>query len=110
MRSYEIKKIGPGSVFKFFFIVGVVFSLLTVIILLIVGSSLKKMGLEGVFCAGCGLLQMGAAVVGVIMASLAYGLVAGLIGAVGALIYNGFAAVVGGVVIKLGDKDFWAGQ
>lgn len=110
MRSYEIKKIGPGSVFKFFFIAGAFFCWLTGIILLITGSSLKNMGLEGALSADRGLLQAGTSAIGVLLASLGYGLLAGLVSAVGALIYNGFAAVVGGIVIKLGDKDFWTGQ
>ncbi len=106
MKSYEIKKIGPGSVFKFYFIVGVVFGLLISIILLITGASLKNIGLElGVFNANGGSLQAGAAILGVILASLSYGLMSGVIGAVGALIYNGFAAAIGGIVVKLNDRD-----
>ncbi len=106
MKSYEIKKIGPGSVFKFYFIVGVVFGLLASIIMLIVGTTLKTVGLEwGAFSPGGGPLQVGAAIIGVILASLAYGLITGVLGAAGAFIYNGFAAAVGGIVIKLNDKE-----
>lgn len=106
MKSYEIKKIGPGSVFKFYFIVGVVLGLLTSIILLITSASLKTIGLElGAFGQGGGPLQAGAAIVGVILASLAYGLIAGIFSAAGAFIYNGFAAAIGGIVIKLNDKE-----
>lgn len=106
MKSYEIKKIGPGSVFKFHFIVGVVFGLLTSIVLLITGASLKTIGLElGAISPGGGTLQAGAAIIGVILASLAYGLMAGIISMVGALIYNGFAAAIGGIVVKLNDRE-----
>lgn len=106
MKSYEIKKIGPGSVFKFYFVVGVAIGLLTSIVLLITGATLENIGLElGAFSAGGGPLQVGTAIIGVILASLAYGLMAGIISAVGALIYNVFAAGIGGIVIKLSDKE-----
>ena len=106
MKSYEIKKIGPGSVFKFNFMLGTVFGLLISIILLITGATLKFIGLEsGAFSPGGGPIQAGAAVIGVILASLAYGLLTGVTGAVGAFIYNWFAAVIGGIVIKLSDRD-----
>lgn len=106
MKSYEIRKVGPGSVFKFYFFVGVVLGLLTSIILLITRASLKTIGLEfGAFGQGGGPLQVGAAIVGVILASLAYGLITGIISMVGAFIYNGLAAAVGGIVVKLNDRD-----
>lgn len=106
MKSYEIRKIGPGSVFKFHFIVGVVFGLLFSIILLITGASLKNIGLElGALSGNGGTLQAGAAILGVILASLAYGLMAGVISTVGALIYNLFASAIGGIVVKLNDKE-----
>lgn len=106
IKSYEIKRIGVGSVFKFYFLLGIVFWLLGCIILLITGTSLRTLGLElGAFDADGGFLQTGAAILGVLLASLAYGLMAGIIGAIGAVIYNGFAAVVGGIVVKLNDRD-----
>lgn len=106
MKSYEIRKIGPGSVFKFYFVVGAASGLLLSIIFLIIGANLQRIGLElGSINAAEGSLVAGTAFVGVILASLAYGLMVGVVGAVGALIYNGFAAVVGGIVIKLNEKD-----
>jgi hypothetical protein len=106
MKSFEIRKIGPGSAFKFYFVVGVTFGLLISIIFVITGSNLHRIGLElGSVDAGDGPLGTGAAFIGIILASLAYGLITGAIGAIGAFIYNGFAAFVGGIVIKLNDKD-----
>lgn len=106
MKSYEIKKIGPGSVFKFYFIVGIAFGLLTSIILLIMGATLQNIGLDlGTFSTEGGPLQIGAAIIGVILASLAYGLMAGVFSVIGAFIYNIFAAAVGGIVIKLNDRE-----
>jgi hypothetical protein len=106
MKNYEIKIIEPGSVFKFHFVVGVVFGLLLSIILLIIGANLQSIGLElGSIDAGEDPLGTGAAFFGVILASLAYGLMVGVVGAVGAFVYNCFAAAVGGIIIKLNDKD-----
>jgi hypothetical protein len=106
MKSFEIRKIGPGSVFKFFFVVGVAFGLLLSIIFIITGANLHRIGLElGSVDAGDGPLSIGAAFIGVILASLAYGLMTGVISAIGAFIYNGFAAAIGGIIIKLNDKD-----
>lgn len=106
MRSYEIKKIKPGSVFKFYFIVGVALGLLISFVFLFIGANLQRIGLElGSIDAGEGPLGVGAAFIGVTLASLAYGLMVGAVGAIGAFIYNGFAAAVGGIIIKLNDKD-----
>lgn len=106
MRNYEIRKIRPGSVFMFNFVVGVAFGLLLSIMLLIIGANLQRIGLElGSINAAEGSLVAGTAFVGVILASLAYGLMVGVVGAVGAFIYNGFAAAVGGIVIRLNEKD-----
>ena len=104
MKSYEIKKIEPGSVFKLYFLLGVVFGLLASIILVIAGATLKNIGLElGTFGAS-GPLQAGTAIIGVVLASLAYGLMAGVISTIGAIIYNVFAAAIGGIVVKLDDR------
>ncbi|NLW48616.1 MAG: hypothetical protein GXY86_14975 [Firmicutes bacterium] len=106
MKSFEIRKIEPGSAFKFYFVVGVTFGLLISIILITIGVNLNRIGLElGTIETGEGPLGAGAAFIGVILASLVYGLMLGVIGAVGALVYNGFAAAVGGIVVKLNDKD-----
>lgn len=106
MKSYELKKIGPGSVFKFYFVVGVAFGLLMSIILLIAGANLQNIGLKlGTIGAGDGPLGVGASVLGVLLTSLAYGLMVGVISAIGAFIYNLFAAAIGGIVVKLNDKE-----
>lgn len=107
MKSIEIKKIGVGSVFKFYFAVGLVIGLIACIIFLITGSSLKNLGIEigAVSLGNQGPLQIGATLIGVIIGSLAYGLLSGLAGAVGAFIYNIFAAVTGGIVVKVNDGE-----
>jgi hypothetical protein len=105
MRLLEIKRIGAASVFRFCFFLGLVFGTVTLIILLVAGVSLQRIGwqLGTVAFQEGGALQAGAAVVGVVIGSLAGGLGAGILGVIGAFIYNLFAAVVGGIVIKIGE-------
>ena len=107
MKSYEIKRIGTGSVFKFYFVIGVVVGLITCIVILITGASLSQIGIQlGTFSLkGGGPLQVGGAVAGLVIGSLAYGLLTGIAGSIMALIYNVFAAAVGGIIIKLNDKE-----
>lgn len=107
MKSYEIRKIGAGSVFKFYFVVGVVFGLLISLIFILTGASLQSMGIHlgNLAFSNGGAFQIGAAFLGVIIGSLAYGLVAGLTAAIGAFIYNIFAAAIGGITVKLNDKE-----
>ncbi|HPT88633.1 MAG TPA: DUF3566 domain-containing protein [Bacillota bacterium] len=107
MKSFEVKQIGLGSVFKFHFVVGVVVGLIASILLLLTGASLKNLGIEvGTVVLGKqGPLQVGAALTGIVLGSLAYGLMMGLFGAIGALLYNVFARITGGIVVRLGDRD-----
>lgn len=101
MKEYRVRRIGPGSVFRFNLCAGFVIALITSAVLLIVGYSLRDLGLElGTFK---GVLGAGAGVVGAILVSVVYGLAAGVAGAVAALVYNIFAAAMGGIVIKLDD-------
>jgi ABC-type branched-subunit amino acid transport system permease subunit len=107
LKSYEVKRIGPGSIFKFNFVLGSVLGLIISLILVLAGVSLNSIGFQlGISSLHhIGLLQVGAIILGIIIGSLVYGLLMGLVGAIGALIYNAFAALVGGVVIKLNEKD-----
>ena len=107
MKSYEIKKIGVGSVFKFYFVIGIAIGVIFSLLLLLTGASLKNIGIEigAISLGNSGPLQIGAALAGVIIGSLAYGIIIGLAGAVGAFLYNVFAKITGGIVIKLGDGE-----
>ncbi|MGE5550655.1 MAG: hypothetical protein ACM3ZC_09000 [Bacteroidota bacterium] len=103
MKSYRIKRIGAGSVFKFNVCVGFVVGLIASAALLIVGYTVKDLGIElGTFTNALGA---GAGVVGAVLMSVFYGLIVGTAGAVIALLYNFFAAAVGGIVIKLDDGE-----
>ncbi|TCL70729.1 transmembrane protein DUF3566 [Hydrogenispora ethanolica] len=102
MKSLEIKRIGGGSCFRFGFAVGIVVGLVTCIVLLVARISLREIGIElGTVAPTSGALQVGAAVAGVIIASLAAGLITGAGGAILAFIYNVFAATVGGIQLKV---------
>jgi Transmembrane domain of unknown function (DUF3566) len=107
MKTYEIRKIGPGSVFKLYFTIGLVIGLIVSLVMVLVGISLKNIGFQlgTINMNHIGLLQIGAAILGVIIGSLVYGLVAGLAGMIGALIYNAFAALVGGIKVNLNERE-----
>lgn len=107
MRSYEVRKIGVGSVFKFYFVFGMVFGFLAGVVILIMGASLENMGLQlGVFnLTQGGLLQIGASILGIIVLSLGYGLITGVAGAIGAFLYNIFAGMTGGIVVRLVERE-----
>lgn len=104
MRTLEIKKIGPGSAFRFFFVAGWAGCILTGIALIFIGVSLQKLGfqLDPVTWRN-GPLQIGATICGLILGSIGYGLFSGLIGMLSAWIYNCIAAHTGGIVIRVND-------
>jgi lipopolysaccharide export LptBFGC system permease protein LptF len=103
MRNIEIKKIQIGSVFKLCFIGGAVLGLILGILVLVMGSFAQTLGLPLAnthFETG-GALQIGASILGVLIGCLAYGVVNSIFGIIGAFIYNLFAAIVGGIVLKV---------
>jgi hypothetical protein len=107
MKNYEIKRIGPGSVFKLYFVLGSVIGLIISLVLVLLGASLSSIGFQlgTASIPNMGLLHILALILGIILGSLVYGLLLGIFAAIGALIYNAFAALVGGVVIRLNDKE-----
>ncbi|MGE5581367.1 MAG: DUF3566 domain-containing protein [Bacillota bacterium] len=107
MKLYEIQRIGPGSVFKLYFVLGVVIGLIISLVLVSVGATLNGIGyqLGTVNMTGGGPLQIAAVILGVIIGSLIYGLLSGVTGVIGAVVYNAFTALVGGIVIRLREKE-----
>jgi uncharacterized Tic20 family protein len=107
MKNYEIRKINPGSVFKLYFFLGLVIGIIISLVLVLLGVSLNSIGyqLGTVSLQGTGLLQVGALILGIIFGSLVYGLLLAVIAAIGAVIYNVFAAMAGGIVVKLNEKE-----
>jgi len=106
MKNVEIRKIRVGSVFKLCFVIGAVLGLLLGILILATGACIQNIGLllGTVHFETGGVMQIGASILGLLIGSLAYGLVNGIAGIIGAFIYNIFTAIVGGVVIKIEDK------
>mgnify|MGYP005854688947 CR=1 FL=1 len=102
MRKLEVRKIQIGSVFKLCFIGGAVLGLILGILVLVTGSMAQSLGLPlaGTLETG-GAMQIGASILGVLIASLGYGLINGIFGIIGAFIYNIFAAIVGGIVLNI---------
>jgi hypothetical protein len=102
MRNIEIKKIQVGSIFKLCFIGGAVLGLLLGILVIVAGTLAQNLGLPlGTTFETGGAWQVGASIMGVLIGSLAYGLVNGIFGIFGAFIYNIFTAIVGGIVLKV---------
>jgi len=103
MKTYEIKRIGAGSVFKFNLCVGFVVGLIAGAVLLIMGYSLTDIGLElGTLKDALGV---SAGIVGAILASILQGIMAGIVGAIVAFLYNIFAAAVGGIKVRLDEGE-----
>lgn len=103
MKKFEIKSIGAGSVFRFYFALGVVIGLIGSVIVLAAGASPADIGLDLGFIKS--LHGVFFSIVTAIVCSLVYGLVCGVGGAIASFIYNIFAAAVGGVSIRLVDKE-----
>jgi len=103
MKAQRLRQIGLGSIFKFCLCSGFVVALITCAVLLVLGYTVQDLGLElGTFK---GVLKAGAGIVGALLLSVACGIGAGIGGTVLAVLYNLFAAAVGGVKIKLDDSD-----
>ncbi|HEX2952512.1 MAG TPA: hypothetical protein VHR47_00840 [Bacillota bacterium] len=103
MKKYEIKSIGAGSVFRFYFVIGIVIGVIGSIVLLATGASPKDFGLDFGFVNRIG--SVGLAIVTAVVGSIVDGLLCGLGGTILAVIYNIFAAGVGGITIRLVDKE-----
>jgi len=103
MKKFELKSIGVGSVLRFYFALGLVIGLIGAIILLATGATPASMGLDLSFFKQ--VHGMVFTVLTAILCSILYGFLCGLAGLIGAIIYNIFAAAVGGISISLLDKE-----
>ena len=101
MKTYIVRRIKAGTVFKFNLCAGFVLILVVGAVLLLMGYGLQDLGLELGTLKGA--LGIGTGILGLILASILGGLVLGAVGAVAAFFYNLFAAAVGGVGIGLDD-------
>lgn len=103
MKKYEIRRLGLGSLFKLYLIIGLVIGLIVNVVLLATGYALVDVGRElGTMKE---LVSLGGGVVACILLAIIYGLAAGATAVIGGLIYNIFAAAVGGITVKLAEKE-----
>ncbi len=102
----ELSKIGIVSVFKIYLLMGLVFGLFVGgiygLIFAIGGVGLGLMGGDDTTMGGVMMIVI--AIVIVVAFTLLYGLMMGISGAIGALIYNIAAKVVGGIELELEDR------
>lgn len=105
MKSYEIKAFSLASAFKFCFICGLVLGLIVSIIVILLGASLEEMGFGFNFNLFQGGVSFGTAVITVFLGALFYGVVSGVCGFISALLYNIFAKIAGGLVVKLTERE-----
>jgi hypothetical protein len=107
MKNYEIERISPFSAFKLFFLMGLIFGLILGLALVFVGASLNSLGFQlGITSLeNTGSLQIFAIVMGAVFGSIVYGLLSGLIAVIATLLYNGFARMAGGIVIRLDERN-----
>lgn len=103
MKKYEVKRLGLGSLFRLYLIIGLVIGLIVNVVLLLTGIALVDVGRElGTMKE---LISLGGGVVACIVLAIVYGLISGVAAVVGGFIYNIFAAAVGGVSVRLVEKE-----
>jgi hypothetical protein len=92
-----VKRISPGSAFK---VVSVIYAIIGLVIgILYAVATLARLALPGVTQAPRGVVV---GVFAVVLFPILYGIVAGVIAAASALIYNFAASRVGGIEIEIG--------
>lgn len=102
MKRYEIKSIGILSLFKFYTVLGFAISLIMLIVVILAGNFFNNLGLginSNVFS-----LNICSNFLGGLLICLIYGIASGAVAVICGLIYNLFAAAIGGVIIKLRDE------
>lgn len=102
MKKYEVRSMGIWSLFKFYAIVGFIIATLILFISLTAGNYLAKIGLE--LFNTTQAISLSTNFFQGLLACLLYGVVSGVIAALGGVIYNVFAAAVGGIIITLKDE------
>ena len=108
MRIYEIKKIGPGPVFKLNFVVGLVFGLILGMLWVFTGGLFETIGYNFGWAHNVtngGLVHGVIITLSIIVIGLIYGLIYGLLGLIGTFIYNVLARLIGGVTVQLSEKE-----
>ena len=103
MNKLRIRKLGVLSVAKIYALIMLVISLIISIpyglFIMVFGAAMMGTGERAGFAAGGGSIVMG--LLFMIGLPIFYGLIGFVFGAIGALIYNLFAGIVGGVEIEV---------
>ncbi len=103
MNKLRIRKLGVISVAKIYAVMALVFSLLISIpyglIIMVFGAAMLGQGGDAGLAAGGGSIIIGLLVM--IGVPIFYAIIAFISGAIGALLYNLFAGMVGGVEIEV---------
>ena len=112
MAEMTIRRFGVLSVAKMYgllmFLFGLIFGVIYGLILIVFGAAISAMGPGGESTAGgVGTVAMGIGMM--IGLPLFYGVLGFIMGAIGALIYNAVAGIIGGVKFELeGVQDEYA--
>ena len=112
MAEMTIRRFGVISVAKMYgflmFIFGLIFGVLYGLILIIFGAAISAIG-PGRDAAAGGISTVVMGIAMMIGLPLFYGVLGFIMGAIGALIYNGVAGVIGGIKFELeGVQDEYA--
>ncbi len=104
MAEMTIRRFGVVSVAKMYgllmFLFGLIFGVIYGLILIVFGAAISAMGPGGDAAAGgIGTVAMGVGMM--IGLPLFYGVLGFIMGAIGALIYNAVAGIIGGVKFEL---------
>lgn len=103
MKKVEIRRIGLGSVFRLFLVMGLVIGLIANVVLLLAGYALLDIARDlGTMDE---VVSLGGGAVGCIILSIIYGLLFGVGGVIVAGLYDLFALAVGGIKISLVDRE-----
>jgi len=103
MAEMTIRRFGVISVAKMYgllmFIFGLIFGVIYGLILIVLGASLSALGPRDTTAGGVSTVVMGIAMM--IGLPIFYGVLGFIMGAIGALIYNAVAGIIGGVKFEL---------
>jgi hypothetical protein len=97
-----IKRIGPGSAFKIGSVVYAIFGLVVGIAMALFSLMIGSLGsLAGNMAPSARLLGFGFGLGSIIVVPIMYGIIGGIGGAIGALLYNLAAGWVGGLEVDI---------
>jgi len=97
-----VKRIGPGSAFKIGLVVYTIFGLVVGVFMALFSMMIGSLGsLAGNAAPGARMLGFGLGLSSIIIVPIMYGIIGGIGGAIGALLYNLAAGWVGGIEVDI---------